>query len=150
GTILAGAMLDGRILLWEAHSGKKIRELAITQRVHTIAFSPDGRLLAARGHLGQVTMWDVPTGKRRRQFIVPFEPPAGPYKITLLFAPDGQSLFMQWAERFVGYGIAEFDAVTGKKLRDLVKPKGTIRVLALSSDGKRIAWGRWPELLRVL
>src|SRR5262249_9529468 len=74
GTLLAGGGSQDRpIKLWDAASGKEIRTLqgpirAVRSDIqpNTLAFSPNGRLLASGSHDGAVKLWDVAEGKELR------------------------------------------------------------------------------------
>ena len=58
-----------------------------TNRVHTVAFSPDGATLASGGSDKTVRLWDVDTGKQVGTFIGHTQ---GPNSIA--FSPDGAIL----------------------------------------------------------
>nr|WP_306337387.1 caspase family protein [Streptomyces sp. KL118A] len=74
GTALAGAGADGEVRLWNPRTGRVIRTLDDTDLVDTdfgdtdhfavsVAFSPDGGLLASGGFDGEVLLWDPAKGK---------------------------------------------------------------------------------------
>jgi WD40 repeat protein len=70
-SILAVANLGHPIKLWDVASGEVLRALdnSADNIYHSIEFSPDGKLLAAGGHLnGTVTLWDVENGKVVRTY----------------------------------------------------------------------------------
>src|SRR5205807_2447292 len=59
GTRLASASLDGEVRLWQWPTGRLERALAPgVGRVHKVAWSRDGRFLAAAGACG-VVLWDL-------------------------------------------------------------------------------------------
>lgn len=50
------------ILVWNAETGTQLRALdasALQGRINVVAWSPDGRLLAAGSHGGQTVLWDM-------------------------------------------------------------------------------------------
>ena len=71
GQILAGASsVDNTIQMWDLFTEEEIASLG-AGRVHSLAFSPDGRMLAAGVEDGTVTLWDVTewTGLRPRALV---------------------------------------------------------------------------------
>jgi RNA polymerase sigma factor (sigma-70 family) len=88
-TRLLAAVGQGRVLLYDTSSGREVRRLtALPGTALKIAFSPDGRTLAA-GDFWQstISLVEVSTGQIRKQFTAP----KGRI-FTLTFAPDGKSL----------------------------------------------------------
>lgn len=98
--------------LWEAESGKKIRELRghdeqtphhFPSMLYACAFSPDGRHLATADRVGKIVVWEVDSGR----------------EVTRLEAP----IMYTWDERARIHSI------------------GGIRSVAFSPDGKTLAVG---------
>ena len=65
GKLLASGGYDGSVCLWEANSGKLVRELApLKFGLYALAFSPDGKTLVATSQGGEgAHTWEVATGK---------------------------------------------------------------------------------------
>jgi RNA polymerase sigma factor (sigma-70 family) len=88
----------GAVRLWQVGTGKEIRQLkARAGRVHAVAFSPDGRLLASGGPDDEaIHLWDVQSGAERARLERPADPaaPGGMFEGTsaLAFSPDGRTL----------------------------------------------------------
>jgi WD40 repeat protein len=64
GRILAVGHLDGCINLLDPLTGKELGRLSAKTNVHALTFSSDGATLAS-GVFGKVTLWDMPTPKKR-------------------------------------------------------------------------------------
>lgn len=86
GTLLAVGNNDGNVLVWEVATAKLKYTLGGHQwLVRSIAFSPDGRTLAAAGK--GVFLWDMTDGSRKNVC----EGHVG-YVNSVAFSPDGLSL----------------------------------------------------------
>jgi RNA polymerase sigma factor (sigma-70 family) len=84
-TVKAG---DGSVCLWDVATGKELRRTAPDAAgTCSVAFSPDGKLLATGSGFGPVRLWDAATAR-----------PVGEYKgyrsgvTSLAFSPDGSTL----------------------------------------------------------
>jgi WD40 repeat protein/tetratricopeptide (TPR) repeat protein len=61
--VLSGG-LDGKLQLWDADTGKHVRQVAERQgRIWSVALSPDGRRALSGDQDGNVRLWDVQTAK---------------------------------------------------------------------------------------
>lgn len=86
GKMLASCGADLRIRLWDAASGRPLRELAgHPQWISNIAFSPAGKILASKGDDHTVRLWNVATG---REICSPIRTDTN----FLAFSPDGKTL----------------------------------------------------------
>jgi WD40 repeat protein len=107
--------------------------------VTSVAFSPDGKLLAAGSHK-EVRLWNVVN----KQSAGIWNTNTG-YVKSLVFSPDGKKLFVG------GYqSVAVWDVATGMKERDLGKHRGFVTALAISPDGKLLATGCDDEAARLI
>jgi WD40 repeat protein len=125
GTLLATRTRDA-IRLWEIAAGKEIRQLQQeSTKIRSLAFSPDGKTLAASGIL-----WDVGTGNKIGEC-------EGGRGASLAFAPDGKTLA---TGGFDGI-IRLHEADTGKeRLLTQVRPnQGTLKEAAFTADGQTLA-----------
>jgi WD40 repeat protein len=60
-------MGDGQVDLWNAATGRPVASLRDPvggASVHAVAFSPDGKVIAAGDDAGVITLWDAATGRR--------------------------------------------------------------------------------------
>jgi type IV secretory pathway TraG/TraD family ATPase VirD4 len=102
--------------------------------VLSLAFSPDGRTIAAGGNGNDgksVRLWDVARGQLTRTLTEP----QGSYSVA--FSPDGHTI----ASGSLGNSIEIWDVASGKLLRSLTGHSGTVRSVAFSPDGRILASG---------
>jgi WD40 repeat protein len=64
GRMLATPGQNGRVHVWEVHTGKLVRELEqnVGTAVLALDFSPDGKMLAISGGEAFASLWDLATG----------------------------------------------------------------------------------------
>lgn len=143
GRLVASAGYGNDIYLWEAPAGRlRARLIGHNQSPSTLAFSPDGKVLATASLLGestgQVRLWDTTTGKQRA-FL-----PAATHRVALAFSPDGRLL----AGGSPSDGLCIWEVATGKEVGTIADRTCGGRALAFSSDGKTLAsGGKGPLLL---
>jgi WD40 repeat protein len=102
-------------------------------QIYTIAYSPDGKLLASGSAHGELRLWDAATGKLVQRFVDPF----GSVFHVIAFSPDGELLASDKGGTFGLWQVS-----TGKKLRDLEGGNsGAATSVAFSPDGKELALG---------
>ena len=85
-SILATSGADRRICLWNVMADGKARNVSepLQAVIYTIAYSPDGRLLAAAGFADKVWVFDAEQGKLLRELPAP-----GADIRAIGFSPDG-------------------------------------------------------------
>ncbi len=138
GQTIATGSDDGTVLLWNAETGNPERKLEgqTAAAVKTVAFSPDGRMLASGG--GGISLWDVATGDRLRTL-------HGHKKWvnSIAFSPDGRMLASGGDDATVRL----WDVATGEHLRTLEETGTRVRSAVLSvefsPDGRTLASGNW-------
>jgi WD40 repeat protein len=86
GKILATAGANG-LQFWSARTGTPTEGLPAARRAASLAYSPDGRLLAVGHWSGEISVWDVESRSRLWSAHVsgPFRPP-GPWTIVTCVA----------------------------------------------------------------
>ncbi len=121
GKTIASGSTDATLHLWDSHTGaeKRVIRLSNTEpfeenqamrgggkSIVDIAFSPDGKTIAAAAYDPNIYLWDVDTGKRE-----PFPHTHRRSIVTLAFSPDGKLFVTADAE-----GIMKIYDISGKKL----------------------------------
>ncbi len=128
--------------LWDVTSGKVLHAWPVGQGgVSAVAYSPEGRLLAAAGENATAFVWDVESGRPVHRLHG-----EGTYIYALAFSPDSGSLLVG-----VENGSAMvWNLKTGKPGRPLhSKMTRSLQCLAFSRDGKLLATGDGNRQLRL-
>lgn len=132
GTRLASGSFDGTVRVWAVTPGSEWISLATPEGAGQIAFSPDGRrLAAATGEQGAGTVWDFSTGRPLLNL------PEGSHAGALLgldYSPNG----LQFATAGADGTAKTWDAATGELLLTLSGHDNWINDVAFSPDGTRL------------
>jgi WD40 repeat protein/predicted Ser/Thr protein kinase len=134
GRWLASGGWDGEVRLWDARTGDACAALRhpYVVRVRALAFSPDGSWLVAGGDEdGRLRLWDVATGKLRKEL----PGPGGPI-LAVAVSPDGAQIAA------VGWNgiLSVRDVTTGRQVASVkLGGEGQQKGLAYSPDGRWLA-----------
>jgi WD40 repeat protein len=120
-----------QIDLWDIQTGTKIRSLCCMALYGDVAFSPDGRLLAAAGHWPRI--WNPSNGREVYRLVQTRNPTFA----CIQFSSDGQLLATGSQD-----GIARiWRASTGELLLASRPREGYIETVAFQPGGDLIAYG---------
>jgi WD40 repeat protein len=157
-----GVTGPNHVLLWEVNTGQLLRSLELpadppylsSDARTRLAFSPDGRTLAAGGQRAEASIygWELASGRLR------FTLKHGEDVACLAYSPDGK--FLAAANNYNAYrnygpgaeslGVKTplphvhlWDLVVGRETQVLQGHQGPISTLAFSPDGKLLATGSY-------
>lgn len=143
GTSMNGGAFFGNILLWDAHNNI-VREIGGTSGISgitSLAFSPEGSILASSGYDGVIRLWNAQSG----DLLTTLKPSSGPYA-HLTFTQNGQYLISfsdhQSTVRFWGISSASDIAALEPDFSDspVSEPSGQLwndvtQAVAIALDG---------------
>jgi WD40 repeat protein len=133
GKLLATIGYSDGVRLWNVATHTEVGRPLIGNTesfLGAVAFSPDGRLLAA-GYQGQVTIWNVATGQ---PVGTPIDARPGAV-ISLAFGPGGGTLALSNDEGFV----QRWSVASHRRLNNLKTPEIDANQVLFSPDGRDMA-----------
>jgi RNA polymerase sigma factor (sigma-70 family) len=138
-TLATGGGEEGTPRLWDASTGKLLHELGPHfVDVNSVAFSPDGKVIASAGGGNPIYLWDATTGKRLRRL--------GGYAEAVAFSPDGATLASGGSDS----SIRLWEVATGKEHEPpAAGHRGGVRAVAVSADGRLVATGGGDRAVRL-
>jgi WD40 repeat protein len=150
--IASVARYDDLVRIWDPGSGKLLHEFHAegilardysTDEDYTIAFTPDGKAIAA-GSRADICFWDLESGQEVRRFRC-----LGKGVQALTFSRDGKSFYCgggdnklyQW-DIASGKLLRSWDYFAGKQPRLLKEsqPEASTVLMAISPDGTTAVW----------
>ncbi|HSI83062.1 MAG: WD40 repeat domain-containing protein [Candidatus Methylacidiphilales bacterium] len=111
-------------------------------RIETVAFSPDGKLIATGSTDGTARIWER-KGNVCKRIGALINPEA--YVYTIEFSSDGARLLVAASRNEASL----WEARTGKSLGSPMTHQNVVRWAAFSADGKRVVTASWDTTARV-
>jgi hypothetical protein len=141
GTLLASAITDANLRLWDVETRQNIATLQGHEKaIYSVTFSPAGQLLASGGSDSSIKLWDVET---RRNIATLQGHEKTIYAIA--FSPDGQLLVSGGSDS----SIKLWDVRTWKNTATLQGHEKTIYAVDFSPDGQLLASGGGDGALKL-
>jgi hypothetical protein len=110
-----------------------------SDKVWSLAFSPDGRIIASAGADGNLKIWDLASGQAIRALPVHFSQGE-----SVAFSPDGRLLASADDDE-----VVIWDTITWRESFILTGHTGRVTGLAFSPDGRQIVSASWDNTLRL-
>jgi WD40 repeat protein/translation initiation factor IF-1 len=110
------------------------------ERVNSLAFSPDGKILASGSSDTKIKLWNAETGLEL-QTLTGHTVGVN----ALAFSPDGKTLASGGADKLVKLWSVE----NGQELRTLTGHTGSVDSIMFSPDGKTLASGSWDGSIKL-
>jgi serine/threonine protein kinase/WD40 repeat protein len=129
GKLVVTASRDRIAALWEADTGKLVREFRHEQQVYRAMFSPDGTRIVTGDASRRAHVWDARTGQRL------FSLPAHRGNVWFCqFSPDGQALL---TGDDAGYARL-WEASSGMPLSGWLRHSTSLKGTGLGADGRMV------------
>jgi len=116
-----------------AESSLVARLPGLSERIHSLVFTPDGATLAAVGgnpaRFGEVQIWDVATRKQKHSAVLTNDTLFG-----ASLSPDGAKLAFGCADK----SVRIFDVASGKEIRKVDHHEDWVFGTVFGVDGKRL------------
>ena len=129
------------VQMWNSKTRQPLTSFNPTGTVAAIAYSPDGKTLAAGSWDDSVRIWNLHTGKAVRKF-------AGIHRDdiqAIAYSPDGKVLASADSDGLV----VLWDVATGNTLREFLGHETTVRSVTFSPDGQRLLTGSTDRTARL-
>jgi WD40 repeat protein len=137
---MAVAGRNGQIRVWNVNDGSQERDIETDgRRIRTLAFSPDGRWLAAAGNSPAIHVFDVANG----QSVMTLD--ARPAKVYVLLFVDNRRLATGGTDNRVRIWDLDSRAV----IAELLGHTGTVAALACDASSTVLVSGSYDTTLRI-
>jgi RNA polymerase sigma factor (sigma-70 family) len=140
GKTIASASYDGTVRLWEAATGKELRQInaGAMPRLSSVAFSPDGKTLATTDTSDTVSLWEAETGKGVGNLSA-----AARGVVSAVWSKDGKQI----VAGFEDGNVSVWDVASARELHHVRGREMPALSVAFAPDGKTFAagYGDWQD-----
>jgi WD40 repeat protein len=133
------------VQLVDSATGQELRHVPLTDRLVRMAFSPDGKRLAATERDSAVRLYSVETGQPVWSHVVKLDNIFENYTSAIAFSPDGRLV----AVGATDHRIYLCDAETGDEVGRLAGHHGYPWGLGFTADAKTLYSAGWDGTIRI-
>jgi len=108
--------------------------------VLSVAFSPDGKVLASGSYDKTIELWEVATGRKITSLTGHSN-----YVLSVAFSPDGKVLASGSSDKT----IKLWEVATGREINTLSGHSNTVSSVAFSPDGQVLASGSYDKTIKL-
>jgi WD40 repeat protein len=134
---------DRLVRIWSLQSDKEVQTLAHPNPLCSLAWSPDGRLIASGDFEGCIRIWNVET--RQPTLYMQMQERHRKWVPTLAFAPTSNILASGSGDGTVKL----WEVTSGHLLQMLTGHNGSIHTVTWSPDGHTLASGSHDKIIRL-
>jgi WD40 repeat protein len=136
-----------KVMVYDVAHCNEHRTFATPTQVSAVAFSADGKLMAAAGHNGTVWLWDTSSWDE----IARWQGPANARYSSILFVPSGRpgEAGQQLVTGSTSGRIDLWDVRTRALTRQMHRHISPVSVMALSPDGRTLATASWDGSIKL-
>jgi WD40 repeat protein len=130
----------GYVNIWDVETGKMIKHLSSSYPL-CVAFSPDGKFIAAGTRNNEIILWDAKTMSKKEQLNGHRN-----WVVSLAFSPDSSTIV---SGSVVDNTVNIWDMETKEIKQTLTDHKNTPRCVTFNKDGTKLATGSSDNHIRI-
>jgi WD40 repeat protein len=122
------------VLVWDTANGQeKLKLGGLKDKIRSVVYSTDGKLLAATSRDGRVGVWDAASGKEKLFFLAHPNHADAAFRASpcVAFGSDNQTLITAGE-----HSLRTWNVASGQELKQFATSGGAVTALATGADGK--------------